>query len=83
LEYWQIEPFGDEWRQTAMLGWTMIHRNRFKKNTDIETLMPVPKRQTPQQAAAILQSFFLGLKASNVANNRQHGGIGQGDRRAV
>ena len=51
-----IEPFGDEWRQTALLARMLC----FNKDAKIDDFMPIPKGEDKEQSAdeilAILSS---------------------------
>ena len=50
MAFHNLEPFGDEWRQTALLAmWEALHATQGKQKFKIEEFMPVVKRYDPEK----------------------------------
>jgi hypothetical protein len=83
MEYWKLEPFGDEWRQTALVAWMQSQQLRMRKRMKIDDFMPYKPRLTKQEVAAKLNQFFNQLMQHGKSNDRQHDGGSAGFVEAV
>lgn len=64
LEFSQIEPFGDDWRQTALLAHISAAKGGVKDGA-IEDYMPIVRpRKTDAEIQMKLHGFFLNLQAA-------------------
>jgi len=65
IQYYQLEPFGDEWEQAAEIGYTVAEASGAYKRTDLKRFRSVFKprfksrkpKQTPEQQASIFRAF--------------------------
>ena len=49
MAFHNIEPFGDEWRQTALVTmWIALQATQGKQKVKLEDFMPVVKRHDPE-----------------------------------
>jgi hypothetical protein len=53
-----LEPFGDEWRQAALIAATNL-MPWSKKRIDPESFLPVPKRIIAQDPAKIMATLLM------------------------
>jgi len=65
-EYYLAEPFGDDWRQTAVLACLSARKGGWK-NAKIEDFLPIRQKQTRTEIAEKVNLFFqvLSAKAGN------------------
>lgn len=72
-EYWRLEPFGDEWEQTATICEAIFHANGLVEDVDRNRWRPVPREKpdpTPAQLAAKMnkfKAFAASMKAAKSA----------------
>jgi hypothetical protein len=83
MEYYRVEPFGDEWRQTAQQSWLLALALRPKKRITIDNFMPVKEPQTKQQVVANVDSYFRAMKAHGEKYHRKHDSRRKGDGQSV
>ena len=68
IEFWQLEPFGDEWAQTGMVSsiFANAHRGRNSMAYKPSDFMPgkrrLPPAQTPEQQWAVLMQVAEEMK---------------------
>lgn len=63
-EYWSIEPFGEEWRQTAVIA-SVAAAPYSKTRLPLETFMPnTPPRKSPRQLATMFSQYVLARRAT-------------------
>jgi hypothetical protein len=47
-EYWQLEPWGDDWEQTATICEAIFHAAGYTDGVDRNRWRPVPREKPPQ-----------------------------------
>lgn len=62
MAYWELEPFGDEWRQATLVASILLNTNRKKGSKAItpDELLPIPrreKRQTGREMLNVMKAF--------------------------
>lgn len=74
MGYYELEPFGQEWKQAALTAWMQSQSLQYKgRRPTIEDFMPVRKRivrQTPQQIEMMLKAFTRMQQARGQKDNR-------------
>ena len=63
--FYLLEPFGEEWRQTALVAAMIASNQMFNGKHSPDKFMPVQKtvvRKSPEQVASALSGFFSGLR---------------------
>jgi len=59
-EYWRLEPFGDEWEQTATICEAIFHAAGYVEDVDRNRWRPVAREKpapTPEQLNEKMQKF--------------------------
>ncbi|HEV3416655.1 MAG TPA: hypothetical protein VG056_07580 [Pirellulales bacterium] len=68
-EYYQLEPFGDDWRQTALLAFISARKGGARHCT-IEDFMPTRKaerQQSDEQVSIMLHNYLLTISGAKSA----------------
>lgn len=64
-EFYLLEPFGEEWRQTSMLGALIASNSWFNGKVKFDRFLPVKPPQSQEEIAATVKSFMDHLRACN------------------
>lgn len=72
MEYWECEPFGDEWLRTAHSNRIVLAAAGVKKLPRIDELMP--GRRRPDKKVVSAQVFGTMMALYGRQNNRLNGG---------